>query len=454
MPQKLCTFLTTTSKADSVVTQKAMLREGNLSAHRRWVPRDPYRIVLFYRYVEVAEPTLQLAILQERLEEWGLLGRLLIAPEGFNGTLAGAGACLDLFMTHIEAEYGGSIDWKLTDVAGGSEALPFPNLSVRVVSEIISTGAEGKAIIDKQTSFDGSTFGGLAGTGVHLTPAEFNRHLRQNDFAQTSLLLDVRNNFEHSIGAFEGSIPLSTVTYSQTWKGLDKILAARSASSSTPIYMYCTGGIRCEKASAYLKAKGHQTVYQLQGGIHRYLECIPGDESSFVGRNFVFDGRVSVGGNEKEDAEEGGEKSRGRGVCLQCSSPHDAYTGKVCCTVCRQPCLYCPQCVAANPNPGEFHCQIHRHLSNVYFSVLAKFTVFELESQRTELEEMLKLLLLLPPPERIRAKNKRRTLRRQADKIMAELERRRLSNPEEEPSDVDVKPKSLSGWAFWPIEQD
>ena len=421
-----------------------------------WIPHQPYQIVLFYRYVPVITADFDgfVDAYRTRLgSELGLLGRLLISAEGFNGTLAGSSACLTVFMNEFESQYGGgTVDWKLTDVAEGNESLPFLNLSVRWVSEIISTGKEGKRTIDQQVCFDASTFGGLSGTGQHLTPEEFHAHISTRD-KDKSLLLDIRNGFEHTIGSFEGSVPLGTVTYSQTWRRMDSILAEAATTAETPIYMYCTGGIRCEKASAYLKAKGHANVFQLQGGIHRYLELIPPEDSKFVGKNFVFDSRVTVGGSH-EQAKADAEAERGEadvtavmGTCLHCTMPHDAYSGSICCTVCRQPCLYCPKCVKANPNPGEYHCSRHLHLRLAYFTVLAPFSDEQLEAQRRQLDDMQAVLLQLPPKERIRAKNKRRTLRRQAEKVAAELERRK--GREVNDSTLSYSPMTLTGRGFW-----
>ncbi len=164
--------------------------------------------------------------------------------------------------------------------------------------------------------------------------------------------------------------------------------------------MYCTGGIRCEKASAYLKAKGYNNVFQLQGGIHKYLEEFP-QGGTFHGKNFVFDSRVSMGpttegaaggeiknfdgssssnniGNINKDLPadsqqslelntENGTSRSGEilhqavvGRCIDCCSPHDTYSGYIACTVCRMPVLVCPSCVGASQHPGEYHCIRHR----------------------------------------------------------------------------------------------
>lgn len=116
------------------------------------------------------------------------------------------------------------------------------------------------------------------------------------------MIVDIRNQYEYDIGHFQNARNLETFTYSETWSSLDKLFNKKVTSieeteiigqKQKPIYMYCTGGIRCEKASAYLVAKGYENVFQLQGGIHRYLETFP-DGGLFRGKNFVFDTRVSI----------------------------------------------------------------------------------------------------------------------------------------------------------------
>jgi UPF0176 protein len=105
--------------------------------------------------------------------------------------------------------------------------------------------------------------GGVEGTGVHLTPSEFHEALGRDD----GICIDVRNGFEYDVGHFKNALNLNTYTYSETWSALDNVLKDKDPANN--IYMYCTGGIRCEKASAYVKAKGYKNVFQLEGGIHR-----------------------------------------------------------------------------------------------------------------------------------------------------------------------------------------
>ena len=383
-------------------------------------------VILFYRYVKVEDVDKvvghSLAMLRGKL-----LGRLLVASEGFNGTLWGAHAQLTEFMEYMESMYG-SFDWKISTCGDP----PFPSLSVREVKEIVSTGPA-KALIAEQVEFDASSFGGLSGGGVHLDPLEFHNQLKSRDPAK-SLLIDVRNEFESAVGSFRGSIPLNTVTYSQTWSVLDDIIDR--CVEPTTVYMFCTGGVRCEKASAYLKRKGIEKVFQLRGGICRYQEA-KFDDSEFVGKNFNFDARATLSQN-------GTDRDVAVGTCLECQKPHDEYSGRVCCTVCRQPALFCFSCQETNPQPGEFHCARHRWLKNVYFTVLDKHEENELVWQLDELSRLWHDLL----PLKARGKNKRRTIDKQKRKIENELRARREGL--REPAVVAEAPNPRATlWGFW-----
>lgn len=411
-----------------------------------------YKVILFYRYIRLFNVDDLVNIFRSRLHELDILGRLLIAEEGINGTLSGTSDLINIFMVEVESVHHiTGVDWKISLV----DSPPFLGLSVRRVGEIISCGTRGKTAIDQQVDFDATCFGGLKGTGQHLTPAEFHTHL-QNREKDKSLLVDIRNEFEHNIGHFDGATALKTVTYSQTWGQLDDIIKPHNP--ETPVYMYCTGGIRCEKASAYLKSKGMSNVYQLAGGIHRYLEASPTLEgpSQFLGKNFVFDSRVAVTAdtNTGFDAAKNnmnGSSSSGsaviKGRCLECQHPHDQYSGRICCTVCRQPALYCGACVESNPNKGEYHCASHRHLRHCYFTVLGAFPIDELKRQKAA-------LITLEQPElsaKEKGKNRRRTYRRQAEKITVEIaERARLGQENAlSPGLLPDNPMSRSGWGFW-----
>lgn len=183
-------------------------------------------------------------------------------------------------------------------------------------------------------------------------------------------------------------------------------LQALTRCSSSSFLRYCTGGIRCEKASAYLRSKGVDDVYQLKGGIHRYLEAFP-DGGLFQGKNFVFDKRVSLEGEKGS--------STVVGKCRYCEAPHDEFSPGCVCCVCRDLVLVCGKCQASH---DEYHCRTHSHLGDCYFAHLGRFTAEQLREQRGKLQELHDGLL-----GRVN-KNKRRTLTRQiarVDERLAEL---------------------------------
>jgi UPF0176 protein len=211
--------------------------------------------------------------------------------------------------------------------------------------------------------------------------------------------------------------------------------------------LYCTGGIRCEKASSYLRAQGFDAVYQLQGGIHRYLEAFP-DGGLFKGKNFVFDSRLATAA--AVSAPEEAPEVVGR--CIDCSAPFDQYSGQVVCTVCRLPVLTCAACKARNASafPGEYYCARHRELRGLYCTALGNYSGAELERQREGLRAVLQ-------QSAGRSKSRRRTLRRQLDKICGELEARAGAGASEgrrsgEPAAQEgaaSNPQTRGGWGFW-----
>lgn len=171
--------------------------------------------------------------------------------------------------------------------------------------------------------------------------------------------------------------------------------------------MYCTGGIRCEKASVMLKRRGVSDVSQLKGGIHRYLEEY-GDKGFFHGRNFVFDQRIAMTPSECQNTSTGTAHDV-VGRCVACEAPFDELSGSRICTVCRDPVLVCPTC---QNTLREYHCRRHAAWKSAYFTFLDIFSREELVSQRNELVEIRDAL---------DNKNMRRTLLRQVRKVEARL---------------------------------
>ena len=216
-----------------------------------WQPGQPFSIILFYRYVYIDDVSLLVSQLQELCSSLGLLGRLLIAKEGVNGTLAGSCSCIETFIVCMKKDRRFQhIDWKQTSSEPGQHptSLPFLNLSIRESNEIVSSGKL-RSFFEEMAPFDEQSFGGLANTGTHLKPHEFHAHLRAlrdgssagvstdgdervsssliddgdtaagGDTGSVSrkgnkgLVFDIRNQFEYDIGRFEHATSLNCATY-------------------------------------------------------------------------------------------------------------------------------------------------------------------------------------------------------------------------------------------------
>ena len=199
----------------------------------------------------------------------GLRGTLLIASEGINGTVAGADAGLDALLAAVRA-WPGLAETQAKRAQAGT--MPFHRMKIRLKREIVTMGVAG---ID------------AADAGIRVVPADWNALVDDPD----TLLIDTRNAYEVAAGSFAGAIDPGTDSFRDFPAWVD---AQGAALAGRRVAMFCTGGIRCEKATAYLKAQGHAQVYHLDGGILRYLEEVPADASRWQGDCFVFDERVAV----------------------------------------------------------------------------------------------------------------------------------------------------------------
>ena len=229
-----------------------------------------FTVAALYHFTRFDDPSALIAPLRALAEGVGVRGSLLIAPEGINGTIAGSRAGIDAVLAHIRGLSGcATLEWK---ESLASEA-PFGRLKVRLKKEIVTMGAPG---LDP------------AEVGTHVAAAEWNALIASPDVA----VIDTRNAYEVEIGTFEGAIDPGTDSFRDfpAWWEANK---ARFANQR--IAMFCTGGIRCEKSTAYLKAQGVEEVFHLKGGILKYLEDVPAEESLWQGGCFVFDERVAVG---------------------------------------------------------------------------------------------------------------------------------------------------------------
>jgi UPF0176 protein len=231
----------------------------------------PVAVVSFYRFVDVADPVGVCKSLQELCDSKSLLGTVLIASEGVNGTLAGSAEAirevLDCLRNVLKLTT--DIDSRLTE----AQEPPFRRMRVRAKNEIVTLG---RPDIRPQRH-----------TGAHVSPDEWNRLVSRPE----TLVIDTRNHYEIEVGTFPGAIDPRTDSFRE-FPAFAGQLA--TADRSRPVAMFCTGGIRCEKASALMQDLGFDEVYQLQGGILNYLETVDAKDSLWQGECFVFDTRVAV----------------------------------------------------------------------------------------------------------------------------------------------------------------
>jgi len=229
-----------------------------------------FTVAALYRFTSFPDPSATRARLLPEVEAAGVCGTLLIAPEGINGTIAGSRAGIDRALAAIRALPGcAGIEWKEST----SEEQPFNRLRVRLKREIVTMG---QPDVDPR-----------AGTGTYVDPADWNAVISDPD----TVVIDTRNDYEVAIGTFQGAIDPGTQSFGEfpAWweENRERFRGKRVA-------MFCTGGIRCEKSTNYLLGQGFNDVLHLKGGILKYLEDVPANESLWHGACFVFDGRVSV----------------------------------------------------------------------------------------------------------------------------------------------------------------
>ncbi len=244
----------------------------------------PCKVAAFYQFAALPDFRALRVPLHAFCAGLALKGSVLLAAEGINGTLAGEAGTIDAFARELAHGdmFGGRLD-NLELKFSASREMPFGRLKVRLKKEIVTLG---DAAADPTQQ-----------VGVYVDPAEWNALIEAPD----TLLLDTRNAFEVAMGSFEGALDPSIASF-----GEFKDFAARHLDPvrHRRIAMFCTGGIRCEKASAHLLARGFAEVYHLKGGILKYLEQVPEAQSRWRGECFVFDERVALGHGLRERAKE------------------------------------------------------------------------------------------------------------------------------------------------------
>jgi len=248
----------------------------------------PVTVTAFYKFVTIDDPSALQERLREVAREKGLRGTILVAPEGINATVAGDDASIRGFLSWLRT------DPRFADLASKeshADRVPFGRLKVRLKREIVTL---------RRPEADPSRR-----VGTYVKPEDWNALIGEPDV----VLIDTRNAYEVGIGTFEGAIDPGTRSFSEFPEFVKRSL---DPARHRRIAMFCTGGIRCEKASALMLAEGFPEVYHLEGGILRYLEAIPLHRSLWRGECFVFDERVAV---------EHGVKPGTHVMCRACGAP-------------------------------------------------------------------------------------------------------------------------------------
>jgi UPF0176 protein len=240
----------------------------------------PITVAAFYQFAALPDLHRLREPLRAICADLKLKGSVLLAHEGINGTLAGGADAIDALVAQLRRGelFGGRLD-NLELKFSRASTMPFARLKIRLKKEIVTLG-------DSRTD-------PTRAVGVYVDPAGWNELIAAPD----TLLIDTRNAFEVAMGSFEGAVDPGINSFGQF-----KDFAARALEPSKhrKIAMFCTGGIRCEKASSYLLSRGFAEVYHLKGGILKYLEAVPESESRWRGECFVFDERVALGHGLRE----------------------------------------------------------------------------------------------------------------------------------------------------------
>ncbi len=257
-------------------------------------PKMPVCVAALYRFTRFEDCAAIQAPLAQMCRDLHIRGTLLLAPEGINGTIAGSEQAIADVLEHIRSLPGcAELDVKLS----GASNMPFYRMKVRLKREIVTMGQPG---IDPLNS-----------VGTYVAPQDWNSLIADPD----TIVIDTRNDYEVSVGTFKGAINPGTATFREfpDWfrKERDRLIGQ---GKPLKVAMFCTGGIRCEKSTAFLKQEGVEDVYHLKGGILKYLEEVPVEASLWQGECFVFDQRTTIG----HGLVEGNHSS-----CFACRRPID-----------------------------------------------------------------------------------------------------------------------------------
>lgn len=268
-------------------------------------------VAALYKFTAIADKDTLQADLKARCKSLDIYGSLLLADEGINGTICAPDQqSMDTIITYILSQVDGIDDMELK--YSTASLRPFRRMKVRLKEEIVRL---------KQDHVDPTTQ-----KGKYLTPREWHQMLLDNPDMP---VIDTRNDYETAIGTFKNAIDPNTKEFHEFPDFVQKNL---NPAHDKKVAMFCTGGIRCEKASSYMLAEGFEEVYHLKGGILQYLEDIPEGESLWDGECYVFDHRVSLGHGLKQGTYD---------YCFGCGFPvnatdkaHESFEQGICCARC------------------------------------------------------------------------------------------------------------------------
>jgi len=233
-------------------------------------------VAALYQFAPFEDCAALRAPLLDLCQAEGIRGTLLLAQEGINGTIAGPRAGIERVIVHIRALPGcAGLDVKYSDAL----TMPFHRMKVRLKREIVTMGQPG---LDP-----------LSSVGTYVEPQDWNALIADPE----TIVIDTRNDYEVAVGTFARAIDPHTRSFTEfpAWFRAERERLLGAGQTLPKVAMFCTGGIRCEKSTAFLKAEGVEDVYHLKGGILKYLETVPQEESLWQGECFVFDQRVTIG---------------------------------------------------------------------------------------------------------------------------------------------------------------
>jgi UPF0176 protein len=234
-----------------------------------------FLVAALYKFIALPDCEALQQPLQDYCDQHNVKGTLLLAPEGINGTIAGTHASVHAVLAYLRS------DMRFADLvhkASFAETMPFHRMKVRIKREIVTMGVP---------DIDPTHI-----VGTYVKPQDWNDLISDPDV----VVIDTRNDYEVAIGTFKGAVDPNIKTFRDLpeWVHQQKLLNVQGE-KKPKVAMFCTGGIRCEKSTAFMKAEGFDEVYHLQGGILKYLEEVPEENSLWQGECFVFDERVAVG---------------------------------------------------------------------------------------------------------------------------------------------------------------